>query len=254
MRIYTAWCCLLLGLVFPCWSAELTVWCSGGLMPVVQQIAPGWQQRSGNTLHIEAAPSMGETPQSIPQRLAHGQHADVLVMVDDGIAPLAAKGWVREGDKTTLANSWIALAVPKGSPVPDISSVDRLRTVLLKAHRVAYSDSASGRYVSQQLFTRLGIAPQMAAKSRRVPAVPVGKIVANHQADVGFQQLSELKAVAGIIIAGLLPAEVQHTTLYSAIPLKTSQPEARAFIDYLASAEVAKVIRAQGMDPLKHPH
>lgn len=255
MKKLTYWLCLLpMMLASPLYAEELTVWCSGGLMSVIQQIAPRWQKSSGVELHIEPAPSMGDSPQSIPQRLAHRQRADVLVMVDAGIAPLAKQGWVEERDKVALANSRIAMAVPAGSPVPDISSTDRLRSVLLRAGSIAYSDSASGLYVSQQLFQRLGIAPQMAAKARMIQAVPVGKIVAAHQADIGFQQLSELQAVSGVTIVGFLPKEVQQITLYSAIPLKKSKPQSRSFIRYLTSGDVADVIREEGMEPLNTSH
>lgn len=255
MKKLTYWLFLLLIVcTAPLYAQELTVWCSGGLMPVIQQVATRWEERSGIGLHIEAAPSMGDTPQSIPQRLAHRQHADVLVMVDAGIRPLAIRGWVDEHDKVALANSRIAVAVPAGDPVPDISSTDRLRSVLLRAGSVAYSDSASGLYVSQQLFQRLGIAPQMVAKSRMIQATPVGKIVAAHQVDIGFQQLSELQAVPGLTIVGLLPQEVQQITLYSAIPLKHSQSQSRSFIRYLTSGEVADVIREEGMEPLNIKH
>lgn len=175
-------------------------------------------------------------------------------MVDAGIAPLAKKGWVDMREKVALANSRIAMAVPEGSPIPDISSVDRLRAVLLQAKSVAYSDSASGRYISQTLFPRLGIASQMADKAHMIQAVPVGKIVAAHQAEIGFQQLSELQAVKGIHIVGLLPQAVQKITLYSVIPLKKSHPQAHAFIQYLTTPEVAEAIREQGMDPVSINH
>lgn len=237
---------------YACYAATLKIWCSGGLMPVLQQIAPDWQKRSGILLDIEAAPSMGTTPQSIPQRLAHHQRADVLVMVEDGMAPLVTQGKVAAEDKVALANSWIALAVPAGDPVPDISTARNLREVLLKSRRVAYSDSASGRYVSSHLYRKLGIENVMRAKSQRIPATPVGTILAERKADIGFQQLSELRAVKGITVVGLLPSSLQKATRYSAVVLKQSQQQAqgRAFIRYLASGDVARVIREKGMDPL----
>ncbi|WP_078004704.1 substrate-binding domain-containing protein [Izhakiella australiensis] len=233
-------------------ETTLTVFCSGGLMGVLQQLAPAWQQRSGVRLQIESAPSMGSTPQSIPQRLAHHQQADVLVMVDDGIKPLVEHKWVSLNNRVPLANSYVALAIPAGKKKPDISTPDKLKAVLLKAHHVAYSDSASGRYVSESLYKKLGIERQMAAKSEMIPATPVGKIVASGKADVGFQQLSELQVVKGITVVGLIPDSLQKTTLYSAIPLDNSAhpSQARDFIHYLSSAHVASIIRQKGMSPL----
>lgn len=235
-------------------DTTLTVFCSGGLMSVLQQIAPDYQQRTGVHLDLVSAPSMGKTPQSVPQRLARHEKADVLVMVDAGLTPLVARKWVSLNNRLPLANSYVALAVPKGHVKPDISTPEKLKAVLLKAHHVAYSDSASGRYVSEELYKKLGIEAQLAAKSTMIPATPVGKVVASGKADVGFQQLSELQAVKGITIAGLLPPSLQLTTLYSAVPLgnSASPSESRDFVHYLASEAVAKIISAKGMKPLNH--
>ncbi len=237
-------------------SDVLKVWCSGGLMPVLKTVVADWQQRSGINVEIEAAPSMGQTPQSVPQRLAHHQQADVLVMVEAGMRPLVAQGWIAAADSVALADSWIALAVPAGQTRPDNSTAQALRATLLHARRVAYSDSASGRYVSGELFRRLGIAQAMRAKSLQVPATPVGAIVAEGQADIGFQQLSELQAVRGIEVVGLLPASLQKATRYAAVIVRASrhQEAGRAFIRYLVSAKVAAVIREKGMDPLGVGH
>ncbi|PIJ49307.1 hypothetical protein BL250_12045 [Erwinia sp. OLTSP20] len=233
-------------------ETTLIVFCSGGLMGVLEQLAPVWQQRTGVHLQLEAAPSMGNTPQSIPQRLAHHQPADVLVMVDAGIKPLVERKWVSINNRLPLANSYVALAIAAGKRKPDISTPDKLKAVLLQAHHVAYSDSASGRYVSEKLYKKLGIEKQMLAKSTMIPATPVGKIVASGKADVGFQQLSELQAVKGITVVGLLPGSLQKTTLYSAVPVDNSaHPSlARDFIHYLSSADVAGIIRQKGMSPI----
>lgn len=235
-------------------ETTLTVLCSGGLMSVLQQIAPEYQQRTGVHLQLEAAPSMGSTPQSVPQRLARHEAADVLVMVDNGIQPLVAKKWVSLNNRVPLANSYIALAVPRGHAKPDISTPEKLKAVLLQAHHVAYSDSASGHYVSEQLYKKLGIEAQLAPKSEMIPATPVGEILAKGKADVGFQQLSELQAVKGITVVGLLPPILQSTTLYSAVPLdnSASPTEARDFVHYLASDSVSTVIKQKGMTPLNH--
>lgn len=230
-------------------AQPLTVWCSGGMMPVLREALPDWQRHSDIQVKLEAAPSMGNTPQSVPQRLAHHQIADVLVMVDDGIAPLVTRGWVNTADKVTLAISWIALAVPGSAAVPDISSAEKLRRVLLRAQSVAYSDSASGIYVSQRLFRRLGIESVMLAKSRLIQASPVGREVASHRVSMGFQQYSELKAVSGLSVV-LLPAPLQKATRYSAVIVKARRsPAAREWVHFLQSPRVAQLIREKGMDP-----
>ena len=112
-------------------------------------------------------------------------------------------------------------------PKPDMSSVDALRRALLEAKSIACSESASGVYVSTELFKRLGIADQVAGKSRMIPAEPVGAVVARGEAEIGFQQVSELKPIAGIDLVGPLPPELQKVTIFSAgIVVGAREPEA----------------------------
>jgi molybdate transport system substrate-binding protein len=142
--------------------------------------------------------------------------------------------------------------VRAGAPKPDISSVDALRRTLLAAKSVAYSDSASGVYVQNELFKRLGIADEMKGKSRMIPAEPVGEVVARGDAEIGFQQISELKPVSGIDIVGPLPSEVQKITVFSAgIATNAKEPAAgKALIDFLASPAAAPVLINSGLTPV----
>ena len=104
-----------------------------------------------------------------------------------------------------LVKSPIGVAVKAGAPKPDISSADAVKRALLAAKTIAYSDSASGVYVSTEMFRKLGIEDEMKGKARKIPATPVGEIVAKGEAEIGFQQISELKPVQGIDIIGPLP-------------------------------------------------
>ena len=115
--------------------------------------------------------------------------------------------------RVDLALSQIGMA---GKPVPDISTVAKLREALLAARSVAYSDNASGVYVKGDLFKRLGIEPEMASAAHVIPATPVGEIVARGEADLGLQQVAELLPVEGVTFAGRLPADMQRMTLCSA--------------------------------------
>ena len=156
------------------------------------------------------------------------------------------------GSEIELVRSPIGIAVRAGAPKPDISSVDALTHTLLAARSVAYSDSASGVYVGNELFKRLGIADQMKGKSRMIPAEPVGEIVARGEAEIGFQQISELKPVSGIEIVGPLPAEVQKITVFSAgIATGAREPAAgQSLIAFLASSAAAPVLINSGLVPI----
>src|SRR6202041_186558 len=127
--------------------------------------------------------------------------------------------------------------VRAGAPKPDIGSVEALKQTLLAAKSIAYSASASGVYIQNEMFPRLGIAEAGAGKSRRTPADPVGPVVARGEAEIGFQQISELKPIAGIDLVGPLPPEVQQITVFSAgVAAGSREPEAaRALIRFLTS-------------------
>ena len=129
--------------------------------------------------------------------------------------------------------------------------MDKLRAVLLAAKSIAYSDSASGVYIQNEMFKKLGIEDQVRGKARMIPATPVGEIVAKGEAELGFQQVAELLPVPGITFAGRLPAEVQDVTVYSAGLAKGAKDEAggRALIQYLASPAAAPIIEKNGLQP-----
>jgi molybdate transport system substrate-binding protein len=151
-----------------------------------------------------------------------------------------------------LARSGIGLVVRQGAPHPDIGSVDALRQALLAARSIAYSDSASGVYIANEMFKKMGITDQVAGKARMIPAEPVGAVVARGEAEIGFQQISELKPIQGIDLLGPLPPEVQKYTIFSAgVVAGSNQPqEAAALIRFLASPEAAPDVAASGLDPM----
>ena len=147
------------------------------------------------------------------------------------------------------------MAIRAGAPKPDISSVEALTRALLQAKSIAYSAQASGVYLSTELFQRLGIADQLMGKSQRIERERVGAVVARGEAEIGFQQISELLPVAGIDYVGPLPAEVQRITVFSAgVAADTKSPEAaRALIRFFMSPEAARVMTKSGLEPMTLP-
>jgi molybdate transport system substrate-binding protein len=180
------------------------------------------------------------------------ENADVVVMVRSALDDLVKKGQVIEGSQVDLARSRIGMAVRAGATVPDISSVDAFRYALLEAKSVAYSDSASGVYVATTLFKRLGIEKEMAAKSKQIPAEPVGLAVARGEAEIGFQQMSELKPIAGITLVGPIPDDVQLVTIFSAglVLRATNKDGGEALIKYLSSPEACHAIEESAIEPV----
>jgi molybdate transport system substrate-binding protein len=236
-------------------AAELRVVSSGGFAAAYRALLPTYERASGNTVVTEWGPSMGATPQAIPQRLARGEPIDVVIMVGDALGTLIKEGKVRAESRVDLARSLIAVAVRAGTAKPDISSSEAVKRALLGARSIAYSDSASGVYLSTELFPRLGIADAIREKSRMIPAEPVGQVIARGEAELGFQQMSELLPVAGIDIVGKLPAELQKVTIFSAgIVATAKEPEAAAaLIAFLASPAAAEAVTKSGLEPMTPP-
>ena len=121
---------------------------------------------------------MGTAPNAIPSRLQRGEPVDVFIMVGDALEGLIKQGKIAAGTRVDLARSSIGVAVRAGSPKPDIGSVDAFKRAMLDAKSLAYSSSASGVYLSTELFPRLGIADQVKGKSRMIGSEPVGAAVA----------------------------------------------------------------------------
>ena len=235
-----------------CLAAEVRVMISGGLSSTYEELVPQFERETGHKVTTARGPSMGTTPQAIPNRIDRGEPVDVVIMVGEALGALIERGKVVAASRVDIANSKIAMAVRAGDPKPDISTVEALKNTMLAAKSIAYSDSASGVYIETTLIPRLGIAEQVRGKARMIPAEPVAKVVARGDAQIGFQQLSELKPVAGIEIVGLLPGDAQKVTVFSAgLATNAPQPAAgKALIDFLASDRAKKTLVDAGLEPL----
>jgi molybdate transport system substrate-binding protein len=233
-------------------AAEVRVMISGGLTAAFTALAPEFERQTGNKVLVAYGPSMGTTVKAIPMRLERGEPADVLIMVGYALGDLAKNGKVIPDSRVDLVKSGIGVAVKAGAPKPDISSADTLKRALLAAKSVAYSDSASGVYVSTEMFKKLGIENEMKDKARMIPATPVGEIVAHGDAEIGFQQISELKPVKGIDIVGPLPGDLQKITVFAAgIATASKEPEAgKALIKFLTSKDASAEIVKSGLEPI----
>ena len=234
-------------------APAIKVLMSGAFTAAFTELAPEFERTAGSRIETRYGGSMGNSPDTIPNRLARGESADVVILAAAALDDLIAHGRVVAGSRVDLARSSIGVAVRAGAPKPDISTVEALKRTLLQAKSIAYSSSASGVYLSSELFPSLGIADQIAAKSRRVESGPVGEVVARGDAELGFQQISELRPVKGLDIVGPLPAGAQRVTVFSAgIVAGAKQPDAaRRLIAFLSSAAAGPAIRKSGMDPVQ---
>jgi len=233
-------------------ATEVKVMISGGFSAAYQDLVPEYERTTKDTVVTARGGSMGNAPNSIPSRLQRGEPVDVFIMVGEALDELLKQGKVVAGTRVDLARSSIGMAVRAGAPKPDISSVDAFKRAVLDAKSIAYSTSASGVYLSAELFPRLGIADRIRAKSKRVEGESVGAVLARGEAEMGLQQISELLAIPGIDYVGPLPLEIQKVTMFSAgIAVGARNTDsARALIAFLASPAAASAIAKSGLEPV----
>jgi molybdate transport system substrate-binding protein len=209
------------------------------------QLAEQYQAAKGVTLDADYAPTVG-----LLKRLRDGERADVLILTREGLDELVAERAVVAASKIDLARSYVGLAVKAGAPHPDISTEAALVSALLAARSVAYSKiGASGIYFAE-LIQRMGIASEINANAIITAGFTAERLVTG-EADLAVQQLSELKQVADIEVVGPIPRELQTAAVFTAGRMASSAKatEADAFLKYLASPEVAPVLRETGLEP-----
>jgi molybdate transport system substrate-binding protein len=229
-------------------AAELKVLTTPALTAVWEELAPKFEA-TGHKLTIVYAPGA-----AIAKRVAEGEAADVLFSTTGGIDSLVKSGKVIAATATPIASSGIGVAVLKGAPKPDISTPEALKTALLAARAVAYTDPAGGGASGVQfakVLERLGIATEVNAKAKLGRGVPAGSFLIKGEADLAVQQVPELLAVQGIEIVGPLPGDLQSVTPFAAgVHVDAKNPEAaKALIRFLQTPEAVAVIKAKGLDP-----
>jgi molybdate transport system substrate-binding protein len=240
----------------PASAADVQVMISAGFYGAYAELGPAFERATGHRLVTTRGPSLGDSPEAIPNRLARGESADVVILDDSSAVDFVRRGLVHADSKVELARSEIGMVVKAAAAKPDIGSVDAFRNTLLAAKSIAYSDSSSGTYLVTTLFGKLGVAEQVAGKSRKVRGPPSGEpvaaVVARGEAEIGFQQVAELLHVPGVDFVGTIPAELQPKVFFSgAVMVSAREPEAaRALVRFLASPESAATIAKTGLAPV----
>jgi molybdate transport system substrate-binding protein len=227
-------------------AAEVKVIAANAVKDSLTQIVAAFEKTSGHRVTV----AWGGT-EAIARRVASDEIFDLVVIAGPNIDRLISDGKLAQGSRTDFAKSGVGVAVRSGLPKPDISSSESVKNAVLAARSVAYSSGPSGFYVAE-LFKRLGIAEQVKDKTKQPPSgVQVGELLARGEADIGFQQVSELLHVKGIDYLGPLPADIQNVTAY-AIGLHASSrvaDAARELVKALVSPEAGRIIKQTGMDP-----
>ena len=228
-------------------AAALVIISTISAREALHDIIPDFEKESGHKVDVTYGPGP-----DLKKRIEEGMAGDVFVGPEVFSGALIEAGRLDGATRTPFASSSTALAVRAGVPTPDISTPDKLKSVLLAAKGIAYSAGVSGIYFVNAM-KKLGIADEIAAK--RVAAKPgelMGAVVARGEADIAIQQPSELIPVAGIAIVGPLPDSLQEPMVYGATAFSGSKQAAgnKAFVEFLKSEAARKVLRHHGLDPM----
>jgi molybdate transport system substrate-binding protein len=236
----------------PSQTPNLRVITSGAFAQALKLLTPLYEAKTNSVVDLFFGSSIGAAHDSIPTRLSQGEQFDLFILASSALDHFVTQGLIMDGSRVDLVVSNIGAAVRKTDPDVDISTVEALKNTLLNTPRIAYSASASGTYLSEELFQKLGIEKEMSIKAKKIFSERVGSILLRNETDLGFQQVSELLPFEDIKIVGELPAEVQRSFFFSAgIGAQTQQLEkVRNLVEFLASNEVADVVAQTGLKPV----
>jgi len=231
---------------------RINVISSGGFMAAFDILGPMFEQATGIEIEKVHGSSMGGGPDSMPTRLARGEAADVLIFNDAAFENLRDSDYLLTETRVDLGESVVGMSVRSGAPKPDISTMEAFIETLRAAESFGYSASVSGTYLSTEVFPALGLWAELEPKSTRVVGERVASAVARGEIEIGFQAVSEILSIEGADFVGLIPEEIQQTSMFMAVlPERVeNDTDARRLIDFLSSAAAAGIIESTGLRPV----
>jgi len=223
--------------------SEIKVMLSAAFKEAYLELTPQFERATGHRITTSWVPSV-----KMMERLKGGEAVDLVILSSASLDELVKAGIVSQ--RFDIAKSGVGVAVRTGAPKPDISSGEAVKRAVLAAKGIAYSTGPSGLYLVK-LFERMGISEQIKSKVKQVQGVPAGTVAARGEAELAFQQVSELLPVPGIELVGPLPPDIQEITTFAAgLHARAQEAKAaRALVDFFKAPAAAPVIRKKGMEP-----
>jgi molybdate transport system substrate-binding protein len=230
-------------------AVDITCFAPRALQTTVTELAAQFEKSSGHKITIVYASAGGLT-----ERLQKDDFADLAIVSDTQIDNFEKQGKIVAGSKVALAKVGVALMVRRGAKKPDVRSVDAFKKSMLEARSITHTDpkygGPAGTYMVE-LFDKLGIGPEMKAKTKLVaPAARLYNTIINGEAEIGFDQLTQIVAERKVMFAGVLPASIQNYTRFSAGITAASKEQhvARMLIAFLSSPAAVTVMKAKGFE------
>jgi molybdate transport system substrate-binding protein len=227
-------------------AAEIKVLSTQAAEQAYRELVPQFEAATGHKVSTVFTGTL-----DVQKRIGAGEMYDLIIMAGPAIDDFIKAGRVVPGTRVDLVKSGVGVAVPAGAAKPDISTTEALKKTLVAAKSIGYSTGPSGVYMLG-LLQRLGVADIVKPKLKQTPTgVFVGTIVANHEVEIGFQQVSEFVHFPGVDYVGPLPAEVQEVTVFSAgVQVGAKEAEAaKAWVRFLTAPAAAPVYRKMGLEP-----
>jgi molybdate transport system substrate-binding protein len=227
-------------------AAEIRVLSTQATEQAYRELVPQFEKASGHKVTTVFTGTLDAN-----KRLAAGETYDLLIMSAPSIEEHIKTGKVLASSRVDLAKSGVGVGVKAGAPKPDISTTEALKRTLSAAKSIGYSTGPSGIYMIG-VFQRMGIADEIKHKLKQTPTgVFVGSIIANGEAEIGFQQVSELSHFAGVDYVGPLPAEIQQFTIFSSgiIAGAKEADAAKALVNFITAPAAAAAFKRIGMEP-----
>ena len=230
-------------------AAEIKALITTAMDAAVTVLIPQFEKANGHKVNFSYDPSGG-----LARRLRGGEFADMILVASPELDKLIAEGKV-VGGRIDISRTGIGIAVKKGAPKPDVSTPEALKRALLAAKSVGHTAPAGGGITALHLlrtFEKLGVAKEVAAKTKLAAGGPNGRVstlIVSGEAEIAFQQVSELMTNPEVEVIGMLPDELQQITINSAgIAAGAKEPDAaRALIQYLTSPEAMVVYKKTGL-------
>ena len=230
-------------------AAEIRVIGSNALKTTLEQLAPAFEKATGHKVVFTWGAAV-----PLKAEIEKGATFDLAVLTAAAVDDLIKQGKLVDATSAALANSGAGVAVRKGAPKPDISTVEAFKRALLNARSVAYVEQGGTGIYLKALLQRLGIAGALKDKIKLLPPEnPAALAVASGEAEIGMTQISEILPYGGAELVGPFPKEIQLTTSFAAaVGANSNQSEpAKALIKFLTAPEAAPVFKTKGLDPAR---
>jgi molybdate transport system substrate-binding protein len=241
----------LLGTTAIAGAANIKVVGSVAVKGLISELVTQFERASGDTVITEFEPGP-----FVKKKIDAGETFDVAILTPNLIDELI-KNVVVDGETVTaIARTGVGVAVRAGTPQPDLSSVDALKSSLRAASSIGFTDpstGAAGAVYVVKMIERLGMTDELKSKIKTYAAGSGGfpKAIIDGEVEIWLTQISEIVPVAGIELAGPLPRELQFFTVFTA-GVATNAKDTRAvreLLKYFTSPSVAPLIKAKGMEP-----